>query len=253
MDFPHTWSYIHQRLHILNNIPTCGDTKPTDEAPDWKATGGRTREGSIQKGAFQISRNIASATKSDTATSNIAPATKNNRLEYGQATGESNVRRSEEDRALMHSIPGWKEKRRCKERFLPLVDMPPLDNWFMLFKYCKTCRHLIARMMRWENERQLSWIAFHLLLQFLLRSFPQEPKHCLPKYVCRLCSHEESNIIATSPNSVPAEKNDTAISPNFAPATKSIYLQHHSNFTEYCACHETCGCNSSKYCTRHEK
>ena len=81
MDFPHTWSYIHQRLHILNSIPTCGDTKPTDEAPDWKATGGRTREGSIQKGAFQISRNIASATKSDTATSNIAPATKNNRLD----------------------------------------------------------------------------------------------------------------------------------------------------------------------------
>ena len=28
----------------------------------------------------------------------------------------------------------------------------------------------------------------------LLRSFPEEPEHCLPKYVCRLCSHEEQTM-----------------------------------------------------------
>ena len=125
-------------------------------------------------------------------------------MEHDIASGESKVWRSEEERALtlMHGIPGWKEEHRCKERFLPLVDMLRLEVSdsvaFQVLQDLQTLDGSLDVLIQ-QAARKLDCIpsitsVSTALASRLLRSFPEEPENCLPKYVCRLCSHEEHTM-----------------------------------------------------------
>ena len=103
--------------------------------------------------------------------------------------------RSAAERALMFSIPGWREEGKGKEEFHPLQDfckhwLPEADEMECLDLLTNTQRPVTWKLeqvaRRLDCSPTFSGVQ-EALAKRLLRSFPEDAGDCLQKFCCRLC------------------------------------------------------------------
>ncbi|CAK9025806.1 unnamed protein product, partial [Durusdinium trenchii] len=103
--------------------------------------------------------------------------------------------RSAAERALMFSIPGWREEGKGKEEFHPLQDfckhwLPEADEMECLDLLTNTQRPVTWKLeqvaRRLDCSPTVSGVQ-EALAKRLLRSFPEDAGECLQKFCCRLC------------------------------------------------------------------
>ncbi|CAK9076536.1 Transketolase [Durusdinium trenchii] len=103
--------------------------------------------------------------------------------------------RSAAERALMFSIPGWREEGKGKEEFHPLQDfckhwLPEADEMECLDLLTNTQRPVAWKLeqvaRRLDCSPTVSGVQ-EALAKRLLRSFPEDAGECLQKFCCRLC------------------------------------------------------------------
>ncbi|CAK9096081.1 Transketolase, partial [Durusdinium trenchii] len=103
--------------------------------------------------------------------------------------------RSAAERALMFSIPGWREEGKGKEEFHPLQDfckhwLPEADEMECLDLLTNTQRPVTWKLEQVARRLDCSPTfsgAQEALAKRLLRSFPEDAGDCLQKFCCRLC------------------------------------------------------------------
>ena len=103
--------------------------------------------------------------------------------------------RSAAERALMFSIPGWREEGKGKEEFHPLQEfckhwLPEADEMECLDLLTNTQRPVTWKLeqvaRRLDCSPTVSGVQ-EALAKRLLRSFPEDAGECLQKFCCRLC------------------------------------------------------------------